>query len=140
MSADLTEVRKLVTVDDDNRIELADGDGINWTVVKVTSFNPLTVEIPEVGDAVTGPVKVQLPPVTLSVRRLLSKTFDPREEGPVIMATAPGLEYVFEARDGGVPVGELVQFIYDCRAEFAKAHGIMQAGLDERGALLEPVL
>ena len=140
MSEERTEYTATdLTMDDAGGIHGPD-DGIAWTVFTVTSFNPLTVEIPEVGDVVTGPVKVQLPPVTVSVRRLLSKLVDPREEGPVIMGTATGPEYTFEARDGGVPVGELVQFIYNARAEFAKAHAIVQTGLDERGALLEPVL
>lgn len=136
------EICTEVTVDDNNRIEPIEGDGIEWAAVfKVTGFHPLTLEMPEgIGDTVTGPVKVELPRVKVTVKRLLSELFDPRQEAPAIMGDIPGPGYQFETVDAGVRVGDIVAWIYACADDFEKVHSIYQEHFDKHGALLEPVL
>ena len=111
-----------------------------YTVFRVTSFVPLTVELPDVADTVTGKVKVLLPDVNVTVKRLLSEVFDPRHEMPYIGGTLPGGGIEFDAGEEGIRVGDVVAFINASRKELAQMREIVQQQLDERGPLLAPVI
>ena len=90
MSTLIPPERTKVTIDDDNHVEPVDGDGVEWAAVfKVTAFHPLTIELPDVGATVAGPVKVELPRIRVTVKRLLSEVFDPRGLAPAIVGDMP---------------------------------------------------
>ena len=140
MSTLIPPERTKVTIDDDNHVEPVDGDGVEWAAVfKVTAFHPLTIELPDVGATVGGPVKVELPRIRVTVKRLLSEVFDPRGLAPVIVGDMPGPGYQFEANDG-TKVTDILAWIHACAEDFEKVHTLYQEYFDKHGALLEPVL
>lgn len=112
------------------------------TAIRVLSFEPLQIELPEEEGPLPLPVWIELPGIRVTVRRLLSDVFDPAGHAPSLQGTLPGPAYKLdnEEHTGEIELGKLVEFIAASRADLRQIHHLYQKHFDDHGALLDPVI
>ena len=103
------------------------------TEIKITSFDPLTIEMPEEpkGGGFTDKIIILLPPVKITLFRL---NLGGEHLGDIVsMAPATSIEIT----PHGSPTAEqLYTFIHESRAALKEVWDITQKTIDNRGPLL----
>jgi len=109
------------------------------TVFTITSFDPLTVELPAIdGEEIHGKIRVAFPPVHVVVKELVGGM----RGGPSIVADLPGAGLSWDVPEGGegMKPGDVVGFIITARETLEEAFHVVQGAVDDHGPLLDPVL
>jgi hypothetical protein len=105
-------------------------------VFTITSFDPLTVELPAIGgkEEMHGKIRVAFPPMQVTVKDLLPGF----PELGSIVGDLPGAGVSWEVpEDGeGMTAGDVVGFIMEARETLQQAHSTVQRAVDGYGALL----
>ena len=112
---------------------------MNRTIIKVTSFDPFTLALPDVDGKVSGEVTIEVPPVHIKVREFLGPEWGFHDQ-PYIGGDLGCGWTVTIPDDAPVDLGTLVQFAHHIQDELRKTYDLVQGHFDESGALLPPVM
>lgn len=108
------------------------------TTIKITQFDPLQLELPKVDGPVAGDVTIELPAVHIKVRELFGPSWR-MPDTPYVGGDLDGYGYSFTLTEP-VELSQLVGMVARLQDSFQKAHSEIQRVLDEKGALLDPVM
>jgi hypothetical protein len=104
------------------------------TVISITSFDPLTIALPATPTSYTGDVFIRFPAVHLQIYDLSLGGLLP---GAHIGADDQLFGLTLRLDANTMTGGQMVEFIQAASTELQAMHRIVQATLDEHGALLK---